>query len=177
MRPFMKTPAQGAATSIHLATAPALEQMTGRYFANSKPRKSAKRSYDKTAAARLWHVSTDLINPGPKLKGAVDNVTSWPRTRGFRGALDIPPFPESTERFSEGLLDGEQPAEMPGHSRFLRDGNKIFHTHSAFGRGNEYPQQAGLYRPLLWRPHGQLGSCVGSPYAGQRLQLGMHPLP
>ena len=139
MRPFMKTPAQGAATSIHLAAAPALEQMTGRYFANSKPRKSVKRSYDKAAAARLGHVSTDLINPGPKLKGAVDNVTSWPRTRGFRGALDIPPFPESTERFSEGLLDGEQPAEMPGHSRFLRDGNKIFHTHSAFGRGNEYP--------------------------------------
>jgi NAD(P)-dependent dehydrogenase (short-subunit alcohol dehydrogenase family) len=39
MRPFMKTPAQGAATSVHLASAPApaLEQMTGRYFASSKP--------------------------------------------------------------------------------------------------------------------------------------------
>ena len=70
MRPFMKTPAQGAATSIHLASAPALEQMTGRYFANSKPRKSAKRSYDQAAAARLWHVSTDLVNPGPKLQGS-----------------------------------------------------------------------------------------------------------
>ena len=76
MRPFMKTPAQGAATSIHLATASALEQMTGRYFANSKPRKSAKRSYDKAAAARLWHVSTDLVNPGPKLQAAADGVTS-----------------------------------------------------------------------------------------------------
>jgi retinol dehydrogenase 14 len=70
MRPFMKTPAQGAATSIHLAAAPALEQMTGRYFANSKPRKSAKRSYDKAAAARLWHVSTDLVNPVPRLQGS-----------------------------------------------------------------------------------------------------------
>jgi retinol dehydrogenase-14 len=76
MRPFMKTPAQGAATSIHLAAAPALEQMTGRYFANSKPRKSAKRSYDEAAAARLWHVSTDLVHPGPRLQGAADGVTS-----------------------------------------------------------------------------------------------------
>jgi retinol dehydrogenase-14 len=60
MRPLMKTPAHGAATSIYLASAPGLEQMTGRYFASSKPRKSAKRSYDETAAARLWQVSAEL---------------------------------------------------------------------------------------------------------------------
>lgn len=60
MRPFMKAPAQGAATSVHLASAPDLEQVTGRYFASSKPRKSAKRSYDQVAAARLWQVSADL---------------------------------------------------------------------------------------------------------------------
>jgi NAD(P)-dependent dehydrogenase (short-subunit alcohol dehydrogenase family) len=72
MRPFMKAPAQGAATSIHLASAPALEQVTGRYFASSKPERSAKRSYDEAAAARLWHVSTDLVNPGPKPQGAAD---------------------------------------------------------------------------------------------------------
>ena len=61
MRPFMKAPAQGAATSIHLASAPDLEQVTGRYFANSKPRRSSKRSYDEAAAARLWQVSADLV--------------------------------------------------------------------------------------------------------------------
>jgi NAD(P)-dependent dehydrogenase (short-subunit alcohol dehydrogenase family) len=61
MRPFMKTPAQGAATSIHLASAPDLHQVTGRYFANSKPKRSAKRSYDEAAAARLWQVSSDLV--------------------------------------------------------------------------------------------------------------------
>jgi predicted dithiol-disulfide oxidoreductase (DUF899 family) len=27
---------------------------------------------------------------------------------------------------------------MPGTSCFLRDGNKIFHTYSTYGRGNEY---------------------------------------
>jgi NAD(P)-dependent dehydrogenase (short-subunit alcohol dehydrogenase family) len=61
MRPFMKAPAQGAATSIHLASAPDLEQVTGRYFANSKPKSSSKRSYDEAAAARLWQVSADLV--------------------------------------------------------------------------------------------------------------------
>jgi retinol dehydrogenase 14 len=60
-RPFMKTPAQGAATSIHLASAPDLELVTGRYFANSKPKRSSKRSYDEAAAARLWQVSADLV--------------------------------------------------------------------------------------------------------------------
>jgi retinol dehydrogenase 14 len=61
MRPFMKAPAQGAATSVHVASAPDLEQVTGRYFASSKPRKSAKRSYDEAAAARLWQVSAGLV--------------------------------------------------------------------------------------------------------------------
>ncbi len=60
MRPFMKAPARGAATSIHLASAPDLEQLTGRYFASSKPRRSSKPSYDQAAAARLWQVSADL---------------------------------------------------------------------------------------------------------------------
>ena len=61
MRPFMKTPAQGAATPIHMASAPDLEQVTGRYFVNSKPKRSAKRSYDEATAARLWQVSADLV--------------------------------------------------------------------------------------------------------------------
>ena len=62
VRPFMKAPAQGAATSIHVASSPDLEQVTGRYFVNSKPRRSSKRSYDEAAAARLWQVSADLVS-------------------------------------------------------------------------------------------------------------------
>jgi NAD(P)-dependent dehydrogenase (short-subunit alcohol dehydrogenase family) len=61
MRPFMKAPAQGAATSIYLASAPDLAQVTGRFFANSKPRRSSERSYDEAAAARLWQVSAQLV--------------------------------------------------------------------------------------------------------------------
>ncbi len=61
MRPFMKAPARGAAPSIYVASAPDLEQVTGRYFVNSKPKRSSKRSYDEAAAARLWQVSADLV--------------------------------------------------------------------------------------------------------------------
>jgi retinol dehydrogenase 14 len=57
VRPFMRSPADGAATSIHLASAPELEEVTGRYFADSRPRTSSGPSYDEAAAARLWHVS------------------------------------------------------------------------------------------------------------------------
>ena len=57
IRPFMKSPAQGAATSIHLASAPELEEVTGRYFANSAPRTSSGPSYDQAAASRLWRMS------------------------------------------------------------------------------------------------------------------------
>lgn len=60
MRPLMKTPAQGASTSIHLASAPALAKVTGLFFTRSKPTKSSPRSYDTAVAARLWQVSGDL---------------------------------------------------------------------------------------------------------------------
>ena len=62
VRPFMKSPAQGAATSIHLASAPGLAHVTGRYFANSKEKRSARPSYDRAAAVRLWKVSADLVH-------------------------------------------------------------------------------------------------------------------
>ncbi len=61
MRPFMKTPAQGAATSIFLAASPDVDGVTGGYFAGCKPKASSKRSHDEAAAARLWQVSADLV--------------------------------------------------------------------------------------------------------------------
>ena len=39
--------------------------MSGRYFANSKPKRSSKRSYDEATAARLWQVSTELVGLTP----------------------------------------------------------------------------------------------------------------
>ena len=61
LRPFMKSPAQGAATSVHLASAPGLDEVTGRYFANRAIQRSSRRSYDTAIAARLWQVSTQLV--------------------------------------------------------------------------------------------------------------------
>lgn len=61
MRPFMKAPARGAATSIHVACDPDPAHVSGRYFANSKPGRSSKRSYDEAAATRLWDASAELV--------------------------------------------------------------------------------------------------------------------
>jgi predicted dithiol-disulfide oxidoreductase (DUF899 family) len=41
-------------------------------------------------------------------------------------------------RAEPALLGGDRSAEMPGYSCFLRDGDQIFHTYSAFARGTEY---------------------------------------
>lgn len=60
-RPFMKTPQQGAATSIYLASSPKVTGVTGKYFAKGKPQTSNKASYDLAAATRLWQVSADLV--------------------------------------------------------------------------------------------------------------------
>ena len=58
---LMKSPEQGALTSIHLASAPEVEGVTGQFFAKSKPRKSSKRSYDQAHARRLWEISAQLV--------------------------------------------------------------------------------------------------------------------
>jgi retinol dehydrogenase-14 len=65
LMPFMKTPVQGAATSISLASAPELAQVSGGFFAGGKPKKSSPASYDEAVAARLWRVSADLVGQPP----------------------------------------------------------------------------------------------------------------
>ena len=61
LRPVMKSPTQGAATSIHLASTPELEQVSGRYFANRRPTRSSPRSDDQAVGTRLWEASADLV--------------------------------------------------------------------------------------------------------------------
>ena len=58
---WMKTPEQGAQTSVYLASAPELDNVTGQYFANCKPKKSSKRSYSRADADRLWQISAGLV--------------------------------------------------------------------------------------------------------------------
>ncbi len=57
---FLLTPEQGAATSIYLASSPAAEGVTGKYFVKSKEKRSAKASYDLTLAQQLWETSERL---------------------------------------------------------------------------------------------------------------------
>ena len=45
-KPFMKSPDEGAATAIYLASASGLDHLSGQYFVNGKPKRSSKRSYD-----------------------------------------------------------------------------------------------------------------------------------
>ena len=61
LRPFMKSPGRGAATSIYLASAPELEQETGGFYAKRERARSSERSYDPTMAARLWDASSELV--------------------------------------------------------------------------------------------------------------------
>jgi retinol dehydrogenase-14 len=61
VRPFLKSPARGAATQIYLTSSPEVAGVTGQYFANRKPKTSNKVSYDAEAQARLWRVSADLV--------------------------------------------------------------------------------------------------------------------
>jgi len=61
IRLFLKTPQNGAATSIYLASSPEVEGVTGTYFAASKPKASSPASHDTAAAARLWQTSLDLV--------------------------------------------------------------------------------------------------------------------
>jgi hypothetical protein len=58
--PFFRTPAQGAATSIWLASAPDAEGLSGQYFVDCKAKRSSPVSYDETMARRLWDASLQL---------------------------------------------------------------------------------------------------------------------
>ncbi len=61
VRPFLKTPTQGAWTPIHLASSPDVEAITGQFFANRKPKTANKAAGDVDVTARLWRVSADLV--------------------------------------------------------------------------------------------------------------------
>jgi retinol dehydrogenase-14 len=59
--PLLKTPEQGAQTSIYLASSSDLDGVTGQYFAKGKPATANKDAYDSELTARLWQVSAGLV--------------------------------------------------------------------------------------------------------------------
>jgi NAD(P)-dependent dehydrogenase (short-subunit alcohol dehydrogenase family) len=58
---FMLTPAQGAETSLFLATSPTVATVTGKYFEKSREKKPAALALDLTAQDRLWSLSEKLL--------------------------------------------------------------------------------------------------------------------
>lgn len=54
---FFRSPRQGAATSIYLASSPEVEGVSGKYFVDCRPRRSSPASYDEASAKRLWEIS------------------------------------------------------------------------------------------------------------------------
>ena len=56
-----RSPEKGAQTSIYLASSPAAEGVSGKYFSDSKAVDSDPSTYDQTTAARLWQASLELI--------------------------------------------------------------------------------------------------------------------
>lgn len=55
---------EGAATTVYLATAPEVEQISGQYFANQQPAQCSAAARDPKAAARLWQLSEVLTRSG-----------------------------------------------------------------------------------------------------------------
>ena len=54
---FLRSPEQGAATSIYLASSGEVEGVSGQYFVDCQPRRSSPASYDEASAQRLWEIS------------------------------------------------------------------------------------------------------------------------
>ncbi len=57
---LVQTPAEGAATAVHVATSEACEGVTGEYFTKCRIARASKRSLDAALAARLWDVSAEI---------------------------------------------------------------------------------------------------------------------
>lgn len=70
---FTKTIPQGAATTVYVATAPALHRTSGRFFEDCNPIHAGGHTEDHAMAARLWNVSEELTGeyllPSPPAPG------------------------------------------------------------------------------------------------------------
>ncbi len=60
-RLFLRTPEDGARTSIHLCTSPEVAGQSGLYFDACKPKRPTALARDDDAAERLWQISADMV--------------------------------------------------------------------------------------------------------------------
>jgi NAD(P)-dependent dehydrogenase (short-subunit alcohol dehydrogenase family) len=57
-----RSPAKGAETSIHLASSPRVEGITGKYFYDSRVIPPAPQATDMVVARKLWDVSAEMVH-------------------------------------------------------------------------------------------------------------------
>jgi NAD(P)-dependent dehydrogenase (short-subunit alcohol dehydrogenase family) len=74
--PFLLTAERGAETTIHLAASPAIEGVSGQYFARCKPTRSSGVSYCEASQRKLWALSNGMIaKQGAPRAGGADGRT------------------------------------------------------------------------------------------------------
>jgi len=64
LKPFFLSPEKGARTSMHVATAPELDGVSGAYFARCREKQPARSACDPETTRRLWDVSAQLTGTG-----------------------------------------------------------------------------------------------------------------
>jgi NAD(P)-dependent dehydrogenase (short-subunit alcohol dehydrogenase family) len=65
--PLLSSPEKGARTTLHVATSPDLQGVTGRYFSDCREKAPARAARDDDAALRLWQISETLTQPSTRL--------------------------------------------------------------------------------------------------------------
>jgi NAD(P)-dependent dehydrogenase (short-subunit alcohol dehydrogenase family) len=58
---FAISEAEGAQTSIYLATSPEVEGVSGKYYEKSRPERSSEASYNEADQKRLWEISERML--------------------------------------------------------------------------------------------------------------------
>ncbi len=61
LSPLFVSPEKGAQTTLHLATSPKVEGVSGRYFAKSREARPSKAAQDDAAAKRLWEETERIL--------------------------------------------------------------------------------------------------------------------
>ena len=59
LKPFFKTPEEGADTAVFLGTEASMEKVSGKYFYNRKPVSVSRRAQDKVLSDKLWRWSEE----------------------------------------------------------------------------------------------------------------------
>src|SRR6478736_1979362 len=113
-----------------------------------KPCPGCSAAIDELSPGVLEHVASRDTAFVLASRAPYDTIAATAAERGWTAASWYSTHGSDFEynyRAEPDLLGGDRSAEMPGYSCFLREGDEIFHTYSAFARGTEYVGNAYTY--------------------------------